>query len=73
MDAGVFLGGGYVDEMNPALASKVHRACSMHAPSCGLEWGGSWKSIVDMPHYQVETGKTTAQLRELFKTKGRVL
>ncbi len=76
VDAGVFLGKIYLDDGTAAqqlLASKVHKACSEHAAACGLEWGGSWKSLVDLPHYQVATGKTTTQLRKLYLAKGSVL
>ena len=34
----------------------------------GLEWGGDWKSIIDNPHFQLKTGKTMAQLRELTES-----
>lgn len=27
--------------------------------------GGDWKSIVDNPHFQLKTGKSMAQLRQL--------
>jgi len=30
----------------------------------GLEWGGNFKSIIDMPHFQYTFGFTLAQLRE---------
>lgn len=75
-DAGVFLGKIYLDDGTAAqklMASKVHKACSEHATACGLEWGGKWTSIVDLPHYQVATGKTTAQLRKLYQERGSVL
>lgn len=75
-DAGVFMGKIYLDDGTAGqqlTASKVHKACSEHAAACGLEWGGSWKSIVDQPHYNVATGKSTAQLRRLFLEKGSVL
>jgi len=72
-DAGVFAGKLYLDESDPAKAAKVHKACSEHAIACGLEWGGSWKSFKDLPHYMVATGKTTAQLRAIFEKKGSVL
>lgn len=29
----------------------------------GLEWGGDWTSLVDIPHFQYTFGLTTAQLR----------
>lgn len=31
----------------------------------GLEWGGRWQTLQDVPHYQVRTGKTLAELRAL--------
>lgn len=75
-DVGIFLGKIYLDggtKEQQALAAKVHKAISMHAESCGFEWGGDWESIVDYPHYGVKTGKTTAQLRTIFSQKGTVL
>lgn len=50
-DAGVFAAGRYIDDSNPTLADKVHRACAAVAAKHGLEWGGSWK-FQDTPHYQ---------------------
>jgi len=32
-----------------------------------LEWGGSWKSIVDEPHVQYRTGLTVAELADKVK------
>lgn len=37
------------------------------ARSCGLEWGGDFKSIVDRPHVQWTRGKTLAQMRTASK------
>jgi len=35
----------------------------------GLEWGGSWKSIVDKPHFQLpDWGSTASQLKAKYKT-----
>lgn len=31
--------------------------------SMGLEWGGNWTSIVDRPHFQLDTGLSTSELR----------
>ena len=39
------------------------------ARSCGLEWGGDWKSFPDRPHVQVTRGKTLAQMRALAAAK----
>jgi len=37
--------------------------------SIGLEWGGSWKSIVDKPHFQLSGwGSTTAVLKKSYGT-----
>ena len=37
--------------------------------SIGLEWGGSWKSIVDKPHFQLpDWGSTTAKLKAKYST-----
>lgn len=72
-DFGVFAGKTYLDDSNPVKASKVHKACSMHAAACGLEWGGSWKSLKDEPHYQIQTGLTMVQKRQRMAQKGSVL
>jgi len=75
-DFGVFKGGIYLDSgtrEQQQLAEKVHKACSLQAAACGLEWGGSWRSIVDQPHYEVKTGLTLPQKRELMSEKGSVL
>lgn len=35
--------------------------------SIGLEWGGSWKSIKDMPHFQLPNwGSTASKLKSLY-------
>jgi hypothetical protein len=78
MDFGVFRMGGmfYCDEKDPALAAKVHAACAVHAPKCGLEWGGAWRGKdCDPPHYQIdmETSSPTGADREKFKREGSVL
>lgn len=72
-DFGVFRGKTYLDDSNPVLASKVHKACSLQAIECGLEWGGSWKSIKDEPHYEIATGLSMMRKRELYREKGSVL
>ena len=37
--------------------------------SIGLEWGGSWKSIVDKPHFQLpDWGSTPAELKTKYGT-----
>ncbi len=39
------------------------------AGASGLEWGGSWKSFKDYPHYEYPTGLNMAQLRDLKSKK----
>jgi peptidoglycan L-alanyl-D-glutamate endopeptidase CwlK len=40
--------------------------------SIGLEWGGSWKSPVDKPHFQLpDWGATPAMLKRLYGTPER--
>lgn len=34
--------------------------------SIGLEWGGSWKGFVDMPHFQNTKGRTLADFKRLY-------
>lgn len=37
--------------------------------SIGLEWGGSWKSIIDKPHFQLpDWGSTPAKLKAKYGT-----
>lgn len=33
----------------------------------GLEWGGSWKSFVDKPHFQLTKGYSTSELLSLYE------
>ncbi|MBQ0112242.1 MAG: M15 family metallopeptidase [Bacteroidales bacterium] len=42
------------------------------AQSLGLEWGGSWKTIKDLPHVQLaDWGSTPAQLKKTYGTPDR--
>ena len=37
--------------------------------SLGLEWGGDWKSIKDLPHFQLpDWGSTPKELKSIYKT-----
>lgn len=46
-DIGVFEGNRYLGD------SPKYRAVGVLGMDLGLEWGGSWKTIVDQPHYQL--------------------
>jgi len=72
-DFAVFYGKAYADESNVGLAASVHAACAAHAETCGLEWGGSWKSFPDAPHYQITNGLTLAAARLLYKKEDSIL
>lgn len=40
--------------------------------SIGLEWGGSWKSIVDKPHFQLpDWGSTPTKLKKKYGTPAK--
>jgi hypothetical protein len=65
-DFGVFSGADYLDNTNPALASKIHKAVAawVKANLLQIAWGGDWTSFRDEPHYEYKTGLTLAQMRE---------
>ena len=46
-DIGVFEGNRYLGD------SPKYKAVGVLGMDLGLEWGGSWKTIVDQPHYQL--------------------
>jgi len=46
-DIGVFEGSAYLAE------SVKYKAVGALGMDLGLEWGGSWKTIVDQPHFQL--------------------
>ena len=42
--------------------------------SIGLEWGGSWKSIVDKPHFQLpDWGSTPTKLKSKYGTPAKFI
>lgn len=38
--------------------------------ACGLEWGGRFKTILDLPHFQDRAGMTLAEAKEEMKRAG---
>lgn len=53
--------GAYTD--NDGFFTKVGRI----GKNLGLEWGGSWKSIVDKPHFQLpDWGSSTTKLKNTY-------
>jgi peptidoglycan L-alanyl-D-glutamate endopeptidase CwlK len=77
LDFGVFKGKTYLDDGTRAeksVASAVHRSVAEKlAGQHGIEWGGNWTSFKDEPHFEIATGLTLAQKRDLLKKKGSVL
>ena len=59
IDLGLFKDGKYL-EKSP-LYKEIGKVVAQFPE---LEWGGSWKSIVDEPHVEYRTGLTLAQMRE---------
>ena len=43
--------------------ARAFKRCGAIAESLGLEWGGRWKSMPDMPHCQYTGGLTLADLQ----------
>jgi len=66
VDMGVFKDGKYLDGSKPSEAEAFHRKAAELAAKFNLEWGGSWKSFKDYPHFEWKTGKSLAELRQLF-------
>lgn len=46
-DIGIFSGSKYLEE------SPLYQTVAPIALDLGLEWGGNWKSLQDLPHYQL--------------------
>jgi peptidoglycan L-alanyl-D-glutamate endopeptidase CwlK len=45
------------------INSRLWKIVGEEGMKLGLVWGGKWKSIVDMPHFEYTEGLTAAQLR----------
>jgi len=70
IDCGVFKGGSYLDDESPAEADRFHRLASAIAKRNGLRWGGDFRSITDTPHFEYDTQRTLAEMRDLHN-KGK--
>lgn len=66
-DIGVFKDGKYLDE------SPLYTKVGALGKALGLEWGGDWQTITDMPHFQLTNGKTLAQAQALHSQGKTVL
>jgi len=61
-DVGFFEGGEYIDDPKPyrSLGEMIT------TKGDGIEWGGLWR-FIDLPHYQIRTGRELADVRRLFE------
>ena len=56
-DIGLFKGKRYLTD------SPIYTEIGQAARSLGLTWGGDFKSFKDIPHFELPTGHTLAQMR----------
>ena len=50
-------------------ATKLFNKVGAIGKKLGLEWGGDWKSIKDLPHFQLpDWGSTTSKLKKMYGT-----
>lgn len=67
-DVGIFEGKTYFEGRNAKENKAYTDLAKLILPKMKeLEWGGSWKSIVDMPHYQLASGKNIRQAQALLE------
>lgn len=67
-DIGIFEGNRYLGD------SPKYKAIGALGMDLGLEWGGSWKTIVDQPHYQLRPtwAKQMTEREMLAELRNRV-
>lgn len=62
-------GDGQISDDAYNNAKKTFNQVGVLAKSIGLEWGGDWKSIKDLPHIQLKNwGSTTSKLKAKYGT-----
>lgn len=66
-DIGIFDGGVYYTGANAAQNTWYSNAAAT-ASMVGLDWGGNWSGFTDLPHYEVTTGMSITQKRDLFES-----
>lgn len=61
-------------DINDLYCAKLMNVVGKLGQSIGLEWGGSWKSIVDKPHFQLpDWGSTPAKLKAKYGTPAKFI
>jgi peptidoglycan LD-endopeptidase CwlK len=71
-DVGIFDGGRYLTGAN-ATEEQAYKDLASVAMSAALEWGGSWTTFKDLPHYQMKTALTLAQVQQRFEAGGTII
>ena len=71
-DVGIFDGGRYLTGAN-ATEEQAYKDLASVAMSAALEWGGSWTTFKDLPHYQMKTALTLAQVQQRFEAGGAII
>lgn len=68
-DVGIFDKGKYYTGKTKKETQAYIDLADLVMPTLGnvLTWGGSWRSLIDRPHYEVTTGKSISQVRKLFE------
>lgn len=62
-------GDGKISDDSYNNSTKLFNKVGELGKSLGLEWGGNWKSIVDLPHFQLpDWGSTASKLKAKYKT-----
>ncbi len=68
-DVGIFDGGKYFTGATRAEEQAyIDLRALTKRTGPKLDWGGDWKSIIDRPHYELHTGKSTSQVRALLES-----
>jgi peptidoglycan L-alanyl-D-glutamate endopeptidase CwlK len=70
IDLGLFKAKKYLDESSPKEANRLYSQIGKIAAQYGIEWGGSWATFKDIPHFQVTFGKSLAEMRSKMETVG---
>ena len=61
-------------DINDLYCAKLMNVVGRLGQSIGLEWGGSWKSIVDKPHFQLpDWGSTPTKLKAKYGTPAKFI
>lgn len=68
-DVGIFAADGRYLDGSKAGDETQYKKLGAHIKNIvtAIEWGGDWAGFVDMPHYQLATGKTVAKVRQAFE------